>query len=86
MRAAARPHGRDRDSLLARIDDVLVPVDVAGLRDAGRRHWYPVRVEDLFDARERLGATTEEIDALIARCGLGVRRSAVAALQGAGGR
>jgi FADH2 O2-dependent halogenase len=82
-RAATRPSGKDREALLARIDDALAPFDVAGLRDAGRRDWYPVRVQDLFAARERLGATTAEIDALIARCGLAVPRPGAAALEGA---
>jgi FADH2 O2-dependent halogenase len=73
--AAARPEGIARTALLSRIGDALAPFDVAGLADASRRDWYPVRVQDLFDARERLGATTREIDTLIARCGLAALRS-----------
>jgi FADH2 O2-dependent halogenase len=72
MAAAARPEGPARTALLSRIGDALAPFDVAGLGDASRRDWYPVRAQDLLRARDRLGATTRELETLIARCGLAV--------------
>jgi FADH2 O2-dependent halogenase len=58
-----------RDRLCAAIDAAIAPFDVAGLGDAGRRDWYPVRARDLHAARERLGVSASAIDALLARCG-----------------
>ncbi len=64
---AGRDHARQR--LLDDIAAVIAPFDVAGLNDASRRDWYPVRADDLYAARERLGVTADAIDALLARCG-----------------
>lgn len=58
-----------RPRLLDDITAAIAPFDVAGINDAGRRDWYPVEAADLYAARERLGATTTEIDGLLARCG-----------------
>ena len=60
-----------REQLIEDIAATLEPFDVAGLGDRSRRDWYPVRAEDLRASRERLGATAEEIDDLLARCGMG---------------
>lgn len=70
--AAARrqPQGADRERLLARIDQAIVPFDVAGLSDRGRRDWYPVRAGDLLASHARLGATRAEVESLLERCGL----------------
>ncbi len=72
-RALALPTCADRESARQRLlDDItsaVAPVDVAGLNDAARRDWYPVRAADLHEARERLGVSTADIDRLLARCG-----------------
>lgn len=67
---AQREVGEGRAALLARIDAAVEPFDVAGLGDRSRRDWYPVRADDLRHARERVAATREDVEALIARCGL----------------
>lgn len=58
-----------RQRLLDDITAAIAPFDVAGINDVRRRDWYPVEAGDLYAARDRLGATTAEIDALLARCG-----------------
>jgi tetracycline 7-halogenase / FADH2 O2-dependent halogenase len=71
--ALGSPVGGDRESLLSRIDRAIVPVDVAGLLDRGRLDWHPVLVEDLFAAKEKLGASDEALRRLAERCGLEIR-------------
>lgn len=43
--------------------------DLGGLSDPARRPWYPVRAADLRQGRFRIGATGEEIEALLHRAG-----------------
>lgn len=69
--ALRRPSGSAREALLARIDRAIAPFDVAGLGDRTRRHWYPVKADDLLRAAARLGATSDEVQALLDRCGFG---------------
>jgi FADH2 O2-dependent halogenase len=74
--AETRPQGDAREELFRRIDQAIEPFDVAGLRDRTRQDRYPVRAEDLLAASPKLGATAEELGALLERCGfpLGVSR------------
>ena len=58
-----------RHALLHRIEEVIDPVNVAGLALASRRNWYPALADDLFASAHKLGATTGDIQALLARCG-----------------
>ena len=44
--------------------------DVAGLTDRSRHHWYPALTDDLFRNRAKLGATEQEIAAMLQKCGL----------------
>jgi FADH2 O2-dependent halogenase len=70
---ARRPlSGEARQSLFARIDRAIEPFDVAGLLDRSRRDWYPVRADDLVNNASKLGASLEEIDRLLERCGFDV--------------
>jgi FADH2 O2-dependent halogenase len=62
----------ERGRLLEAIDQAIEPYDTAGLLDRARRDWYPVLAEDLIAGAPELGASAPEIDALLARCGLGV--------------
>ncbi len=67
--AADRPRADARESLLARIDRLIEPFDVAGLLDRSRHDWYPVVAEDVIANASKLEATTEEVHDLLARCG-----------------
>jgi tetracycline 7-halogenase / FADH2 O2-dependent halogenase len=58
-----------RGTLIARIDRVIAPFDVAGLLDRSRRDWFPVLAEDLLDSRSKLDATADEIHRLLERSG-----------------
>jgi FADH2 O2-dependent halogenase len=73
------PSALGRHALMAAIDRTIEPYDTAGLLDRSRRDWYPVLAGDLIDGASKLGATVDEVDRLLARCGfLGAqeRRSA----------
>jgi FADH2 O2-dependent halogenase len=67
--AAARPRGAARRALESRIDRAIEPLDAAGLRDRGRRDWYPVRAADLQASAGKLGAAPADIQRLLARAG-----------------
>jgi FADH2 O2-dependent halogenase len=56
------PTSDEREGLLQGIDRAIEPFDVAGLRDASRRNWHPVRAEDLLAGAPKLGATREEVE------------------------
>ncbi|MGE5277355.1 MAG: NAD(P)/FAD-dependent oxidoreductase, partial [Acidobacteriota bacterium] len=62
--AAARGKA-SRERLLARIAAAIEPLDVAGLWDASRRNWHPVEAEPLLDGAGRLGASREEVLAML---------------------
>lgn len=63
-------NGGERSELLDAIRETIEPLDVIGLGDASRRGWYPVDQSDLYASAHKLGATRDEIDALLVRCGL----------------
>lgn len=48
---------------------IIEPINLAGLGDARRRNWYPVDAADLYANGWKLGATHEDISALLQRCG-----------------
>jgi FADH2 O2-dependent halogenase len=58
-----------RQRLFEDIDRAIEPFDLAGLRDRGRRDWYPVLAADLVAGAPKLGAASHEIDRLLARSG-----------------
>ena len=68
--AAERPHGSARRTLQRRIDSAIEPFDTAGLLDASRRDWYPVRADDLLASAAKFAATREEVLALLERTGM----------------
>lgn len=47
----------------------IEPINVAGLADPCRRNWYPVDASDLLASAHKLGATREDIEQLLDRCG-----------------
>jgi tetracycline 7-halogenase / FADH2 O2-dependent halogenase len=59
----------ERSRLLARIDAAIEPLDVAGLREPGRRNWHPVEAEPLLESAHKLGATRSEVLEMLRRTG-----------------
>ena len=49
--------------------EAISDFDVAGLSDQERHPWYPVRAEDLWACRGKLGASAEEVEEMLKRCG-----------------
>ena len=77
--AARRPLGRDRATLLDRIDRVVEPFDTAGLLDRSRRDWYPVLASDLVEGAGKLNATAREVESLLRRTGFSPQAPGLAA-------
>ena len=50
---------------LEEVTKSIKPWDIAGLSDLSRRNWYPVSFDDLIKGRWKLGASAEEITALV---------------------
>ena len=69
LAALSRPAAGARDALLARIDRAIEPFDIAGLLDARRKDWYPVRADDLIASAPKLDARRHEIERLLERSG-----------------
>lgn len=61
--------GDEADVLIAEILDAIEPFNVAGLGRPERRNWYPVEANDILDAAGKLGASRDEVLALLQRCG-----------------
>jgi FADH2 O2-dependent halogenase len=51
------------------VRNAIDPINVAGLADPGRRNWYPVVADDLRANADKLGATREDVEQLLDRCG-----------------
>lgn len=68
-RARRRLTEIESDILIRDIHAAIEPFNIAGLGRAERRNWYPVEMTDLFDSASKLGATQEEIGAMLRRCG-----------------
>jgi FADH2 O2-dependent halogenase len=48
---------------------IIEPINLAGLGDSRRGNWYPVDTADLYANAWKIGASYEEISALVRRCG-----------------
>jgi FADH2 O2-dependent halogenase len=59
----------EAQKLVGDIVAAIEPFNVAGLGRTERRNWYPVDAKDLFENAGKLGATQEEIAAMLRRCG-----------------
>jgi tetracycline 7-halogenase / FADH2 O2-dependent halogenase len=59
-----------RAGLASRVRDAVEAYDVAGFTDASRDPWYPASPADLYKNGGKLDASSAEIDAMLARCGL----------------
>ena len=63
-----RAHKPDGE-FAANVQRLIEPFNVGGFGDPARHNWYPVRAGDLLDARHKLGASREEITAMLERGG-----------------
>jgi FADH2 O2-dependent halogenase len=68
-RARAPLSKSESDKLIADILEAIEPINVAGLGLRERRNWYPVCADDLLNAAVKLGASRDDISALLRRCG-----------------
>ena len=64
---ARTPH--ETKELHERILRAINPIDVAGLSRRDRNGWYPVDAEDLYRAAWKVGASRDQISAMLERCG-----------------
>ncbi len=56
-------------SFAAEVQRIIEPFNVGGFGDPARHNRYPVRAADLLDAAHKLGASREEIVAMLERAG-----------------
>jgi FADH2 O2-dependent halogenase len=56
-------------NLAQEIREGIQPFNVAGLSNPARRNWYPALAEDLIESAHKLGATEDEVVAMLKRCG-----------------
>jgi FADH2 O2-dependent halogenase len=68
-RARQKLSSEESRQLAAQILVAIEPFNVAGLGRAGRRNWYPVEADDLLNVAGKLGASRDDIHALLERCG-----------------
>jgi len=71
--AMQRPSGAQKKKLVQQIHRAIEPFDVAGLGAEGRRNWYPAQASDLLNAAAKVGASRQQIEALLNRCGFFAR-------------
>ncbi len=64
---------REMDTIVRKIEQVIRPIDVAGLCRRPRDGCYPVLAEDLFGSAWKLGATKEDVEALLEQAGFFAR-------------
>ena len=71
MRTVLAEAGRVSDAdWIARVASAIEPINVAGLCDPEKRHWYGVDVADLLRSAPRLESSPEAIQAMLRDCGL----------------
>jgi tetracycline 7-halogenase / FADH2 O2-dependent halogenase len=68
-RLCERASQHESGGLIQDILRTIEPFNVAGLGKQDRRNWYPVIANDLADSAGKLGASRDEIFALLRRCG-----------------
>jgi tetracycline 7-halogenase / FADH2 O2-dependent halogenase len=78
-RAIEKPAGGAARDLIAEIMATIEPFNIAGLGRPDRRNWYPVEAEDLLTASSKLGASRDEMEALLERCGFAATPAAAIA-------
>jgi FADH2 O2-dependent halogenase len=80
-RASRSLDRHESDELIRDILRTIEPFNVAGLGRDERRNWYPVIAGDLVDSAGKLGASREEIFALLRRCGFSLEGIADSAME-----
>jgi FADH2 O2-dependent halogenase len=71
LRRARESPAADSGTLCEDILRAIEPMNLAGLGDSERHNWYPVDARDLFEGADKVGASREEIMALLQRSGFG---------------
>lgn len=64
-------------TLHAEIMRTIEPFNLAGLGEQSRQNWYPVEAEDLLRSAHKVGASREDIQLLLQRCGFTAKITAV---------
>ncbi len=72
LERAYKPNG----PFAADVQRLIEPFNVGGFGDPSRHNRYAVRADDLLDARDKLGASREEIVAMLERAGFFAHTSA----------
>ena len=71
LRALRADAGRaPDDAWIARVAATIEPINVAGLCDPEKRHWYGVDTADLLQGASKLESSPEAIQAMLRDCGL----------------
>ena len=65
--------GANDGAVLAHIDRIIEPFDIAGFLDRSRADWYAIRADDLFRNASKLEASAGDIQSLLERCGFVTR-------------
>lgn len=68
-RARAPMAPSERADLIAEIYRAIAPIDVAGLSERARHHWFPVTRQDLLVSASKLNVSRDAIVALLNRMG-----------------
>jgi len=55
---------------IARVTETVKPINIAGLCDPRKRHWYGVDTADLLQGSSKLESSPEAIQAMLRNCGL----------------
>jgi FADH2 O2-dependent halogenase len=76
LRALLERAYKPDDTFAADVQRLIEPFNVGGFGDPARHNWYPVRADDLLDARHKLGASREEIVGMLERGGFFEQASA----------
>jgi tetracycline 7-halogenase / FADH2 O2-dependent halogenase len=69
LRRAREPLATGSSKLCEDILQVIDPLNLAGLGDSNRRNWYPADARDLFQGAYKVGASKDDIAALLRRSG-----------------
>jgi tetracycline 7-halogenase / FADH2 O2-dependent halogenase len=68
---------QEAGALHAEVMRVIAPFNLAGLGEQSRRNWYPVEADDLLCSANKVGASREDIQLLLQRCGFTTKTTAV---------
>jgi FADH2 O2-dependent halogenase len=72
LRRARERSAEDSSKLCEEILQVIEPLNLAGLGESRRRNWYSVDASDLFQSAYKVGASKDDIAALLRRSGFDV--------------